>query len=87
MNGQTLNSLDIYPTDGSGICSHSGAGPIFGAGHDLALSNGCKSNTNSYTNKNNYGRSTSYKNFELSGPQSRGNSHFVCSDYEVYTPA
>ena len=63
------------------VYHHSSYGPTFGNGHDLYISNGCKSNTNSYCQSNySYNFFNSY-NLVNAGYQQ---TTFQVSDYEVY---
>ena len=64
--------------DTNAIYRHNSYGPTFGGGHDLYLSNSCKSNTNSYCNKSAY--NTGGNN--LLG--NSGQTNFQVSYYEVY---
>ena len=51
--------------------------PQFGAGHDLSLSTGCLTNSNSYSAKSSYDMDS---NYELNG----GIRNFKVIDYEVF---
>ncbi len=57
-------------------------GPIFGAGADLLISNGCNVNTDSYSNLPH-----SYDGLNASYTSLFGDYNFSITDYEVYTPA
>ena len=60
------------------VYRHNSYGPTFGGGHDLYISNSCKSNTSSYCNKSSYITG----NINLIG--SGGQTNFQVSSYEVY---
>lgn len=57
-------------------------GPIFGAGADLLISNGCNANTDSYSNLPH-----SYDGQNAGYTSLFGDYNFSITDYEVYTPA
>ena len=60
------------------IYRHNSYGPSFGGGYDLIIYNSCKSNSNSYCNKNNYNT----RSVNLLGGSCSTN--FQVSYYEVY---
>lgn len=64
------------------ICYHPDCGPIFGAGADLLISNGCNGNMESYSNLPH-----SYDGFNASSTSLFGDYNFSIVDYEVYTLA
>ena len=66
------NISGSYPTNHS--AQHN---PEFGAGHDLTLSTGCLTNSNSYSTKSSYDMDS---NYELNG----GTQKFKVIDYEVF---
>lgn len=70
-----------YRNFGNAVYHNSNNGPTFGAGHDLYIANGCKSNSNSYCNSNHtYSFFYSY-NLINNGTQT---TNFQVTDYEVY---
>ena len=70
-----------YRYHNNAVYHNSSYGPTFGNGHDLYISNSCKSNNNSYCNSNySYGFFNSYN---LINPGSQ-NTAFQVTDYEVY---
>ncbi|KAG4070335.1 hypothetical protein HA402_006477 [Bradysia odoriphaga] len=64
------------------ICYHPECGPIFGAGADLLISNGCNTNTESYSNLPH-----SYDGPNALDTSLFGDYNFSITDYEVYTPS
>lgn len=60
------------------IYKHNSYGPTFGGGHDIVLYNSCKSNNNSYCNKN------SYNSGETNILGENGTTKFQVTSYEVY---
>ena len=59
------------------VCMYSDAGPSFGGGNDIHLSNNCLHNNNSY----NYQYTYQTEKNELNG----GEKNFTIKDYEVYS--
>lgn len=76
MRNSIINSFICYVFDNS-------VGPIFGAGADLQISNGCNANMDSYSNlPHSYEASANASCNSLFGDYS-----FKIVDYEVYTLA
>ena len=75
----SLDTRKYYKnTTGNHFRNHSSShNPEFGGGHDLTISTGCLSNSNSYTNKYSYDMTSAY---ELNG----GIQNFKVLDYEVF---
>ena len=75
------NKENYYINDCSGknaIYCHSSYGPTFGSGHDFYISNGCKSNSDSYDNTESTYFSKNKKNALA------GEYNFTVNDYEVF---
>jgi uncharacterized protein YjbI with pentapeptide repeats len=62
------------------ICYHKDCGPIFGAGADLLIANGCNANMDSYSNLPH-----SYDGANANFASLFGDYNFTIQDYEVFT--
>ena len=75
-NKKKFELIDNFDTNA--IYKSNSYGPTFGAGHDITISDNCKSNFNSYCNK------SSYKTGDVNILGNKDSTKFKVAIYEVY---